>query len=184
VVERHRLPWCQQPPHQHTLRRHQQAQHRLQPVASATNAATTTPERGAWPVHDWRVSSPEAQGMDGEHLVQMLEFIHDQQLDLHSVLVAHHGVLVLETYFYPYAADTPHAIYSATKSVSSALVGITIGEGAIPNLDTPMLHFFTDRTIANVDDRKQRITLNICLRCRPAWLVTCSPRLSYLLVLC
>ncbi len=128
-------------------------------VASATNAATTTPELGAWPVPDWRVASPEAQGMDGEHLVQMLEFIRDQQLDLHSVLVTRHGMLVLETYFYPYAADTPHAIYSATKSVSSALVGIAIGEGVIPNVDTPMLHFFPDRTIANVDDRKQRITL-------------------------
>lgn len=66
-------------------------------TATATIAAATT----AWPVPDWQSTSPESQGMDSEQLAQMLEFIRDQQLDIHSVLIARHGVLVHETYFYP-----------------------------------------------------------------------------------
>lgn len=97
--------------------------------------------------------------MDSEQLAQMLEFIHDQQLDIHSVLIARHGVLVHETYFYPYAPETPHAIYSATKSVSSALIGIAIAEGTIPSTQTPLLSLFPDRVVQNVNERKKAITL-------------------------
>lgn len=125
------------------------------PTATALPAAV----RSAWPVPDWQSVSPESQGMDSEQLAQMLEFIRDQQLDIHSVLIARHGLLVHETYVYPYAPETPHAIYSATKSVSGALIGLAIADGKIPSVQTPLLELFPERTVQNVDERKQAITL-------------------------
>lgn len=125
----------------------------------ATATATPAADRSAWPVPDWQNASPESQGMDSEQLAALLEFIRDQQLDIHSVLIARHGVLVHETYFYPYTPETPHAIYSATKSVSGALIGIAIADGNIPSVQTPLLNLFPDRTVQNVDARKQAITL-------------------------
>ncbi|HEY0602695.1 MAG TPA: serine hydrolase [Herpetosiphonaceae bacterium] len=129
------------------------------PTAKPPTATTTPAARSAWPVPDWQSAAPESQGMDSEQLAQMLEFISDQKLDIHSVLIARHGVLVHETYFYPYAPETPHAIYSATKSISSALIGIAIAEGKIPSVQTPLLDLFPERTVQNVDERKRAITL-------------------------
>ena len=51
--------------------------------------------------------------------------------DVHSVLIAHHGRLVFEEYFYEYDVKTPHALRSATKSVVSALVGLAIAKGIV-----------------------------------------------------
>jgi CubicO group peptidase (beta-lactamase class C family) len=97
--------------------------------------------------------------MDSAALVRLLQHIRDQDLGVHSLLVARHGVLVLEAYFHPYGPETRHAIYSATKSFSSALIGIALADGAIPSVDTPLLDLFPGRSVANVDRRKQQITL-------------------------
>lgn len=48
---------------------------------------------------------------------------------VHSLLVYRHGRLVMEAYFYGYAADEPHDLRSATKSVHGALAGIAVGRG-------------------------------------------------------
>ncbi len=137
---------------------------RVVPVAtlalpSVTAQPSATAQPIAWPIPDWSSSSPEAQGMDSRQLAEMLDFIKAQQLDLHSLLVVRHGFIVLETYFYPYQANTQHAIYSATKSVTSALVGVAIADGAIPGVQTPLVDLFPGRTIANLDQRKRSITL-------------------------
>jgi CubicO group peptidase (beta-lactamase class C family) len=48
---------------------------------------------------------------------------------------------------------------SVTKSVTAAIVGVAIGRGDFPSLDTPVLRFFEDTTVANVDDRKRGLTI-------------------------
>jgi CubicO group peptidase (beta-lactamase class C family) len=48
---------------------------------------------------------------------------------------------------------------SVTKSVVSAVIGIAVGRHDFPSLDTPVLSFFDPAKVANVDDRKRRITL-------------------------
>src|SRR5262245_45980958 len=101
-------------------------------IGSPTTTAVPAPAVAAWPVPDWQTSSPEAQGMDSAQLVALLQAVRDQKLDLHSLLVVRHGVLVLEAYFHPYTPATRHALYSATKSVTSALIGLAIAEGKIP----------------------------------------------------
>jgi CubicO group peptidase (beta-lactamase class C family) len=50
-------------------------------------------------------------------------------------------------------------MYSCTKSVLGALVGIARKDGYIDSLDHKVLDYFKDRTIQNVDERKQAITL-------------------------
>lgn len=68
--------------------------------------------------------------------------IDDHQL--HAILVARHGQLVYERYFNGYGVDTPHDMRSATKSITSLLVGMAIDDGAIVNVDQPMMHFLSD----------------------------------------
>jgi CubicO group peptidase (beta-lactamase class C family) len=102
---------------------------------------------------------PEQQGVDSAQLARMFEEIKQKNLSLDGVLVVRHSTIVTEAYFPPYAASTKHEIYSVTKSIISALVGIALQQGSLHDLDQKALDFFGDRTVAENDVRKQAITL-------------------------
>ncbi len=108
-------------------------------------------------VQAWTTSTPEEQGMDSAMLAAMLEKMRADSRNIHSVLVARHGVLVLEAYFQPFNRETPHYLYSCTKSVTSAAVGLALQDGLIPGIDTPVYSLFPG--LALDDERKQTITL-------------------------
>jgi CubicO group peptidase (beta-lactamase class C family) len=122
-----------------------------------------------WPTDGWQVSSPEAQGMNSALLAAMLQTMADQDMNIHSALVIRNGYLVLEAYNYPYTANDLHTVYSVTKSFTSALFGIALDQGYIGGVDEPMLDYFPDRTIANLDDAKQSITLENLLTMSPGF---------------
>ena len=112
-----------------------------------------------WPTDGWRISTPEEQGMDSETLNKGIEYINDVGLEVHSVIVIRHGYIVLEEYWGWYEQDRRHALASVTKSFTSALIGIAMKEGYIESLDQKMVDFFPERTIQNLDSRKEAITL-------------------------
>jgi CubicO group peptidase (beta-lactamase class C family) len=75
-----------------------------------------------------------------------------------SVLIARHGQIVYEKYF-DGDASTLRNTRSATKTVTSMLVGIAIDQHLIA-LDRHIMPFFADKQpIANPDPRKDRITV-------------------------
>ena len=138
-----------------------------QPVASAspitstatpsTIASSTSPDY--WPTHGWRSKTPEEQGMDSELLVNMLDFIQEQEYDMHSVTIVRHGYLVMDAAIYPFDQGSKHHMHSSTKSIMSALIGIAIEQGHIESVELPVLSFFPNRTAANIDADKEAMTL-------------------------
>jgi CubicO group peptidase (beta-lactamase class C family) len=112
-----------------------------------------------WPTKAWRVAAPEEQGMDAALLQEMLDAINEQNLSVDSVVVVHNGYIVTERCYSPYKKDTPHEVYSITKSVVSALIGIAIQEGYINSVEEPVLDLFPGRTFENDDARKRSMTL-------------------------
>ena len=63
-------------------------------------------------------------------------------------------------WWHPYYRNTAlHSMQSVTKSVVSALVGVAISRGEFPDLDTPVLEFFEEAAVLNIDQRKRGITL-------------------------
>ncbi len=125
-------------------------------------AAATTPA-----VDGWLRSSPEAQGVDSRGLVQLFDAIDGFRYAIRSVIVVRHGYLVLEAYTPLVGPDTRQPIYSCTKSLTSALVGIALDRGYLSSLDTPMLDFFPGRRCANPDPLKRSITLENLLTMTP-----------------
>jgi len=125
-----------------------------------------------WPINEWQTSSPEKQGMDSRKLVNLVDFGAARLLTspgvalssrLDSLLVVRHGKIVAEAYYAPYTAGIPHAVNSVTKAVISTLTAIASKDGL---LDSPIhraLDFFDRRSIANVDDRKEAITIQSLL---------------------
>jgi CubicO group peptidase (beta-lactamase class C family) len=108
---------------------------------------------------EWPVAAPEEVGMDSNALAELLESIQAQGDAIDSVLVARDGRLVLDAYFDPFRAGLRHELRSCTKSVTSMLVGIAIGERFIPGVERPVVGFFPGRTIANLDGRKRAMRL-------------------------
>ena len=104
--------------------------------------------------------------MDSAFLEQMFETIDQRKLDIDSVLVIRNGTIVAEKYFSPYTEETRHVLYSCTKSFISALVGMAIEDGYIDSVDQPVLDFFPERTFANLDERKESMTLEDLLTMR------------------
>ena len=122
-------------------------------------AALAAAQQGAhpWPTGGWPASSPEEQGMSSERLARLVEF--GTLNDLDSVLVTRHGRIVLDATYAPFRAGVKHRVYSVTKSVVSTLVGMALGDGLLDSTDRRVVDFFTDRTIANLDDAKRAITV-------------------------
>jgi len=85
---------------------------------------------------------------------------------LRSLLVNHHGELILEQYFNGAHSKQAANIKSASKSVVSALVGIAIERGLIASVDTPAATFFPELRAAKADQRKQQITIEDLLTMR------------------
>ena len=65
------------------------------------------------------------------------------------------------TEFHPfYQHSDLHTMQSVSKTVTSITIGIAIGRKEFPaDLDTPILKYFDGYNIANLDERKRRITL-------------------------
>ncbi|MFW9849718.1 MAG: serine hydrolase domain-containing protein [Candidatus Thorarchaeota archaeon] len=123
--------------------------------------------RDYWPTNGWLNSTPEEQGMDSTRLQEMLDYIEDNHIAIHSVVVIKNGYKVLEEY--PtgmYDRDSTHLLYSVTKSFTSALVGIAIDKGYIDNVSIPMLSFFPNYNITNEDPRRELITIEHLLEMR------------------
>ena len=112
-----------------------------------------------WPTGSWSLSSPEAQNMDSAKLDQMMALIDEQNFAYDSVLVVRHGHIVFEQYRNGYNEDVKHHIQSATKSFSSALIGIALQEGFLKDVKQKVVDLLPDYTIANLDARKQRMNL-------------------------
>jgi CubicO group peptidase (beta-lactamase class C family) len=136
--------------------------------ASAPSSVPDPPpaDQGYWPTSGWRTSSPAAQGMDPHKLALMLQVIRQEQLNLHSLLIIRNGSIVSETYFPSYTAQTPHELYSVTKSVMATLVGIAIDRRAIDGINHPVLDFFRSYSFEHPDTRKDAMTLEDLLTMR------------------
>lgn len=121
---------------------------------------------GYWPTQSWPVSTPEAQGFDSETLVSALRAIRERSIPIHSLLIERNGYLILDTYFFPFKDGQRHDLASATKSITTTLIGIAIGEGRLTGVWQPVLSVFSDSAIAHLDTRKRRMTIEDFLTMR------------------
>jgi CubicO group peptidase (beta-lactamase class C family) len=129
-----------------------------------------------YPTQGWKISTPEMQGMHSQMLTEMMEHIEKNNFNIDSLLIVRNGYMVFDAYFYPFSNEQKHHIYSCTKSIMSALIGIAIDKGYIQNVDQPITDFFPDKAFANMDDLKKSITLKNLLmmasglKCRDSYL--------------
>ncbi len=113
---------------------------------------------------DWKVSSPEEQELD-KRLLDEAYFNASKLETLYGMLVVKNGYLIGEAYFNEGSIEQVSGRQSATKSVTSALVGIALDRGDILGLDQKMIDFFGELEPLN-DPRKEEITIAELLKMR------------------
>jgi CubicO group peptidase (beta-lactamase class C family) len=113
----------------------------------------------------WPVSSLENEGISRAAIERFVQKLVDMPMDgisssqIHSLLIARNGRLVLEEYFHGYDRDTPHDTRSASKSWTSVLIGAAMQAGVPLRLDTPVYRTMLREVPADLDPRKHAMTL-------------------------
>ncbi|MEO1576121.1 MAG: serine hydrolase [Pseudomonadota bacterium] len=111
--------------------------------------------------HTWPTSDAAERGWDTDRLDALVGAIRkDDFKQITSVVVAHDGRIVFEHYANGAGPDTRHDVRSASKTVTSMLVGAAIDRGLIDGVQAKALSFFSERPPeANADPRKDAMTL-------------------------
>lgn len=87
---------------------------------------------------------PYQCGIAGKQILALLNTLDEHGVNLHSLLMARGNDIFFERYWGPYDQNTPHRMYSVTKSFVSAAVGCLADEGKL-SLDDPIVRFFPDK---------------------------------------
>jgi CubicO group peptidase (beta-lactamase class C family) len=106
---------------------------------------------------DWRFSTPEEQEMDSQVLASGLRELESHHI--YSFLVIRHDTIVMEEYFNGGGPLRSSNVFSTSKSMLSALVGIALREGYLEHLDQTAADFLPDLFSTLDDPTKSEVTL-------------------------
>ena len=94
-------------------------------------------------------ATPAQCGVRNSDLQKLLNRFDKRGINTHSILMARGGKLFFERYWAPFTAETPHRMYSVTKSFVSVAIGQLWAEGKL-SLDDPICRYFPDKLPENV----------------------------------
>jgi beta-lactamase family protein len=110
----------------------------------------------------WPVGTLAAVGISRDSIERFVQAMIDLPMDslstlqLHSLLIARHGRLVLEEYFHGNSRDQPHDTRSASKSWMAVLLGAAMQAGVPIRTNTPV---YQTMGVDTDDPRKRAMTL-------------------------
>ena len=114
----------------------------------------------------WPTSTLDAANIDRAAMERFIQKIVDMPMDstdapqIHGVLIARHGKLVLEEYFHGEHRDKPHMTRSASKSVTAVLVGAVMQAGAPLKLESPVYEVMNGGAFpSDLEPQKRAMTL-------------------------
>lgn len=110
----------------------------------------------------WSAVSLSSLGADRSLIDEMVQKIEAGTFTgISSVLVAVQGEIAIEEYFGEFDQTKLHSTRSASKAITSALVGIAIDKNFIEGVETKVLPFFPEYNgqIQNWDERKNAISI-------------------------
>lgn len=114
----------------------------------------------------WPAGSLEEANIDRAGIEKLVQRIVDMPMEsvdtpeIHGILIARHGKLVLEEYFHGQHRDKLHDTRSAAKSVTATVVGAALQAGAPLELSTPVYKIMNGGEFpADLEPRKRAMTL-------------------------
>ena len=106
------------------------------------------------------VNTPEEAGISSRGLLNYLDAVAKApEVEHHAIMVLRHGKLAATMNFAPYDNQTPHMLFSLSKSFTSAAAGFAVQEGLL-RWDTKVLDILADKAPENPSDWLGQITLS------------------------
>ena len=114
----------------------------------------------------WPTGTLEEAGIDRAGIERFIQMLIDRPMEtratpqVHAILIARHGKLVVEEYFHGENRDKLHTTRSASKSVTATVVGAAIQAGAPLKLTTPVYQLMNGGMFPDgLEPRKREMTL-------------------------
>jgi CubicO group peptidase (beta-lactamase class C family) len=114
----------------------------------------------------WPIASLDEVGISREAIAPFVQMLIETPMDsvrsqqIHGVLIARNGRLVLEEYFHGFHRERLHDTRSAAKSITSFLVGAAMQSGVPISPSTPVYQVMeSPATLAGLEPRKRALTL-------------------------
>lgn len=89
-------------------------------------------------------ATPESVGVRVENIQDFIQYLNSCGLAMHSVLMMRGQSLFSECYWAPFHENTPHRMYSETKSYTAIAIGLLEEEGKL-SLDEPIASYFPEK---------------------------------------
>jgi CubicO group peptidase (beta-lactamase class C family) len=96
-------------------------------------------------------SRPEAEGISSSAVLEFIRAVEQHTHPLDSVqgfILLRHENVAAEGWWTPYGPQSPHSLYSLSKSFTAAAIGLAVQEGLL-TVDDRVLQFFPDDAPAN-----------------------------------
>ena len=109
--------------------------------------------------HNWNLSTLGNEGMNEKKINEFIDFIQKENKPIHSLVIIKNGNLVKDISFNGHSSKEKHAIYSCSKSITSAIIGKAIQQGLLKDVSQKVLDFFPKITIRKENEKARNMTI-------------------------
>lgn len=104
-------------------------------------------------------STPEAEGVHSEGIINFIQSIEKNHICLHSFMLLRHGKVIAEGWWNPYRPTIRHIMYSVSKTYVSIAAGFAIKEKSL-SLDDKVVSFFPEyKAVYNQNPFIKKLTI-------------------------
>jgi len=127
---------------------------------SCSNGQTQATDAHIKSIPELSFASLEDSGFDKDSIENLLRYINDTPPnDFRGLVVIKNNQIVIEEYFNTFWRNSIHDIRSAGKSVTAMLLGISLKDGLVQNLDQDIYSFFPENKYPSINEDYKKIKL-------------------------
>lgn len=117
--------------------------------------------------------------MNLEKIIELEKAMSTEYGNIAGLIVLRNGEALYENYFNGFSDDSAFHVFSVTKSVISALIGIAIDKGYIKSLDQKVMDFFPDYKPKRGEKTAQCVTIRDMLTMTTPFKYKSAPYTKY-----
>ncbi len=109
-----------------------------------------------------RADYPEQVGVSSKEIEALIADFKENNIEVHSLMIMSQGNVAFESWAEPYSPDFPHAMYSVSKTVTSAAIGFAVEEGLL-STDTKLIDIFPEFIPDKRDENLEKLDIHALL---------------------
>jgi len=103
-------------------------------------------------------STPEAEGVSSQQILEYITAADTSKHEFHSFMLLRNGKVISEGWWNPYQPDLKHTMYSVSKSFISTAVGFAVSEELI-SVDDKVISFFDEALPDSIGPYLKQLTI-------------------------